>query len=112
MEVFRKTVVAAIVSVINIPNCPHFSSTPVKSPVIRAQIILAGFFYDIRYKIVVMKNTIKKMLGIIVLLGTASFLLPGCIEHRYVNEHHHHSPEYYHRHHRTPPPGVDIDIHN
>ena len=52
------------------------------------------------------------MLGIVALLGVVSFLLPGCVEHRYVHEHHHHSPDYYHRHHQAPPPGVDIDIHN
>ncbi len=59
-----------------------------------------------------MKNTIKTILSLVVLLGTVSFLLPGCVEHRYVHEHHHHSPDYYHRHHQAPPPGLDINIHN
>ena len=59
-----------------------------------------------------MKNTIKKWMGAAALLGLISFMLPGCVEHRYYHEHHHHSPDYYHRHHQTPPPGVDIDIHN
>ena len=61
-----------------------------------------------------MKVNLKKIIGMVLLLGITAVSLNGCMEHRYYHEHNQHSPDYYSRHHLDPPPPVNaqVEIHN
>jgi hypothetical protein len=57
-----------------------------------------------------MKQTVKKTLGIVVILAAMVFSLSGCYETHYYHHYHHHTRDWYDHHHQSYPAGVDFNV--
>jgi hypothetical protein len=72
---------------------------------------MAGFWIDIE-KVIIMKQNIKKIIGLVVILGMVITSFTGCMEEHYYHTHHYHTRGWYDHRHEAYPAGVEFDIHN